>query len=300
MANIIVTGASGFIGEKLVSELLSRGNKVFAISTSFNQQNHNKNLVNLSCNLLDDNCVSLIIDKVSKNKIQFFYHLAWVGVHNKSNDYFEVNYKIAERCIELVSKLKCQYFIYSGSVYEYIKNLEYCCKSEGINYALSKKKIHRMLRENLASLNIKLLSLYISNIYGIRNNNIIYEIVFKMINKKEISLLTNGEQYCDFIYIDDVIRALIYIIENSSRLCSLMKNIEIYIGNGIIVPLKEYILKVEETLNIKYDILYGKNSMDEVDYSLVVYKNLNQISNFKYNTEFCEGVQRVKEGLNNE
>ena len=69
MKTILITGASGFIGLKLLNEFKNSGHKIFTFSKS------KKNTLNhFSGDILNDETVNKVISKI---KPKILIHLAW-------------------------------------------------------------------------------------------------------------------------------------------------------------------------------------------------------------------------------
>ena len=111
--NILVSGASGFIGLMLIKELLEKGHNVYGLVRTNNNYFNNKNYTNI------------VIEDISKNinfnksvRIDYFYHLA-AKTHDKTNnydEYFRVNVLGLKNVLSYVSKLKIRKIIMLSSI----------------------------------------------------------------------------------------------------------------------------------------------------------------------------------------
>ena len=111
--NILVSGASGFIGLMLIKELLEKGHNVYGLVRTDNNYFNNKNYTNI------------VIEDISKNinfnksvRIDYFYHLA-AKTHDKTNnydEYFRVNVLGLKNVLSYVSKLKIRKIIMLSSI----------------------------------------------------------------------------------------------------------------------------------------------------------------------------------------
>ena len=80
MDTILITGANGFIGEKLVMKLLDEGKEVYAIIYPESNLFEEINNVNLHVKCIDLNEDMDYSDEFPINKIDTMYHFAWIGV----------------------------------------------------------------------------------------------------------------------------------------------------------------------------------------------------------------------------
>ena len=111
--NILVSGASGFIGLMLIKELLESGHNVFGLVRRNINYFNNKNYKNI------------IIEDISKNinfnkniKIDYFYHLA-AKTHdnmNKDDEYYRVNVLGLKNILSYVTKLEIKKIIMLSSI----------------------------------------------------------------------------------------------------------------------------------------------------------------------------------------
>jgi nucleoside-diphosphate-sugar epimerase len=127
--NALVTGASGFVGARLVEILLERGSKtVFAFDITAPSEELSKRFAKVQettggkiiClsqsegDLCSDAAVEAAFKKV--DKIDVVYHMgALVGPFHSKQAYYEVNYKGTLRIVENCKKFKVPKFVYSCS-----------------------------------------------------------------------------------------------------------------------------------------------------------------------------------------
>ena len=111
--NILVSGASGFIGLMLIKELLEKGHNVYGLVRTNNNYFNNKNYTNI---VIED--ISKNIDFNKNIRIDYFYHLA-AKTHDKTNnydEYFRVNVLGLKNVLSYVSKLKIRKIIMLSSI----------------------------------------------------------------------------------------------------------------------------------------------------------------------------------------
>ena len=146
MKKALVTGATGFIGQWVVNELLSQGVFVYAIVRSEDKAKRvfadKNNLVILKWEL---------INNLMSEEIDVCYHFAWQGVSGDDLRNWEVQLQNIQRTMELIQnlkKLQVKKFIGAGSLHEleYLKELEngFPLKNGGLMYKGSKLLAHNM------------------------------------------------------------------------------------------------------------------------------------------------------------
>ncbi len=156
MKKAIVTGASGFIGKQLVSELLSRNVDVVAVDIRFDDVLLNNNKV--TCIDCKDKSPFDLEKSLAEQKADTFFHLAWAGTSGELRADYNLqlnNVRIACDYVVLASKIDCRRFIYASSITE-METYEYLQSDEpkptgGYIYGTGKLAAHLMC-ESVAKL----------------------------------------------------------------------------------------------------------------------------------------------------
>lgn len=121
MENIVITGATGFLGSHLAQWFLERGDRVYALvrpgSGKIRDLPEHENLV-LVYGAMEtaEDCVQVI------GRADAWFHFAWGGVNREEIDSPEVqagNIKGSLACVEAARRLGCRVFMDAGSRVEY-------------------------------------------------------------------------------------------------------------------------------------------------------------------------------------
>lgn len=118
--NVIITGATGFIGRYLTEELLRNGYQVYAIVRNPEKlkQFHKYSGLHFIVKDLADLCT----DDLPGIKYKTFYHLGWGGVNREEIDkdsVHDASLHNSIKCLEIAHALECDCFISTGSKAEY-------------------------------------------------------------------------------------------------------------------------------------------------------------------------------------
>ncbi|MBO5342425.1 MAG: NAD(P)-dependent oxidoreductase [Lachnospiraceae bacterium] len=118
--NVIITGATGFIGRYLTEELLRNGYQVYAVVRNPEKlkQFHKYSGLHFIVKDLADLCA----DDMPDVEYKTFYHLGWGGVNREEIDkesVHEISLHNSIKCLEIAHKLGCDCFISTGSKAEY-------------------------------------------------------------------------------------------------------------------------------------------------------------------------------------
>ena len=203
--NILLTGHSGFIGNKLL-KLLSKDkkkHKILCLSRSNRHIFKRKNIIYLKCDLKN-------IDKV-KNKICKFdpntlIHLAWEDIPNFNYINSKKNEVNSKKLIQLLlDETKLENLIVSGSCFEiYPPNNSY-------QYFINaKKNILKFIKFKKKSKDFRYQWLRVFYVYGPgqRKESLIPFIKKSLKKNLELKFKTLNKAH-DFIYIDDVCRFIV-------------------------------------------------------------------------------------------
>ena len=256
---ILITGADGFIGSHLIKKLISSEADITALVLSENLKNLNsiKNKIKF---VYEDITKKEIIDEIIKINPEFIFHFAAL---TKTDNYpnireiLETNImstiNIAEAAIRL-KKLKR--LIFSSTYLVYEDSVELLKENNNLNpkssYAISKYTSEKILQKYSTKHKLPLIITRLFNVYGENNiNNVIFLFAKSSLKNKEIYIDGDGEQLRDFIYIDDVIEALLLITQNNKK-----SNTVINVGSGEYIKIKELAEKIKNLTKSSSKIIY--------------------------------------------
>lgn len=299
----IVTGADGFIGSTLVNDLLSHQIPVLGMDLRKNPQRlilNNPLLRYLSLPLQQ---IEDLSSSVSIGSYDVFYHFAWRGSGGEERGDVDIqleNVSLAVRALKEAALLGCKKFVFVSSVVELEANgLAYADDVKPDShyiYGGAKSACHTLLKPLANKLGIDLVWTNIVGVYGIGDTtpNFVNSILKKLDSKAPLQF-TEGRQYFDFVYIDDVAEAFRLLGEKGKP------NKAYVIGSGHPKPIRSF---VEE-------ILAALSSKKIADFGAIPYfgqylpKNIFDIQKlsldcgYQPKVDFCEGVKRTYDWLKN-
>ncbi len=223
---ILVTGGAGFIGSHLVDKLIEKGYRVIVVD---DLSNGKKEYVTSKVKFYQiDICSSKIKDIFNNEKPDFVFHLAAQIDLRKSLDNPEFDNKvnilgglnILENCIK--NGVKKIIFSSSAGVYgdiEIIPTDEKCFTNPVSPYGINKLSYEKYLNYYYQVYGQKYIALRFSNVYGPRQFKggecgVIANFIGNIVNNQESILHGDGSHTRDYIYIDDIVDALIVAMES--------------------------------------------------------------------------------------
>jgi Nucleoside-diphosphate-sugar epimerases len=299
MIKSIVTGANGYIGQRLIKKIVDDGEFVFAIVRDTNEKipsffKDNKLIKIIYCDLND---LDSLVEKIEDRDIDFFYHLGWSGVSSNFKNCFDLQFKniaFTYNAIEIANLLNCKKFIGFGSSSECsLSNSEIFgteCPSPTDLYAAAKASSRFFCYQYASTHDINFNWCLITSVYGPGrdDNNLIHYTITSLLDNKKPSF-TKLEQKWDYIYIDDLINAIILVAKKG-------KNFKVYpIGSGDNKKMYDYVKIISSLINPNIPLGIGElpYKTGKVDNSIINIKSLKDDTGFIPRFSFEEGIKIV-------
>lgn len=217
---LLITGANGFIGSKLLSYYMSKGYEVIGWDIGINKYP----IINV--NMKDKTIIKKQLKEFNPNII---LHCAGSADVNKSildpNMDFQGNVELTHNLLFSIYELKMfeTKFVYlsSAAVYGNPVNLP-ISENTQLN-PLSPYALHKVLCENVCmyfahtyGMNIKIARIFSAYGEGLRKQ-IFWDMHTKITQTGKLELYGTGNESRDFIHINDLVQAIYLIADTSSR-----------------------------------------------------------------------------------
>ena len=244
--NVLITGATGFIGYHLTKKLLAQNCNVIAIGRNFKLLNmlpKNKLLIKINGDLIKEN---FLINLFSKHRIDILFHLA-AKVHERSEkdvkQYRLVNVNLTEKLAELALNHNVERLVYFSSVSVYGDTEGRIINENGkytpsTTYGKTKLEAENLLIKSWQKFNLPVTVLRLTSVYGTYDHGNM-KLLSNIIRKHLSVMVGQGKNRKTMIYIDDVIQAAIFaairdeavgevfnVGENSYTFCEILDTIE--------------------------------------------------------------------------
>ena len=214
---IIVTGASGFVGSQLTRKLLKMGNHLHILVRPSSDLWRIKDIVDrieiIKRDLIQIDSTELV--PVLKDA-DIIFHLAAAGVNQSCKDphsMIETNIFGTFRMLQLAREIETERFVFAGSCFEYGSGT-YLSENDLPNpcseYGASKSGAWMLVNAFAQRYQLPVVSLRPFTVYGPFESayRLIPHAILSAINENDI-MLTEGAQTRDFVFIDDMIDALV-------------------------------------------------------------------------------------------
>jgi len=224
LPNLLLTGASGFIGSALLQALLHRNYPVLALvrdPARLASLPHTENLTILTCDL--ENITAQHAQQIIAFKPQAVIHTAWMGTENTDRnrpEFVHANLRSCLRLLEIAASAGCRHWIGFGSQAEYSpaiadKISETMPTFPDTAYGIAKLATAHTLKALCGAQDIRFAWLRLFASYG-KNYHTSYVIPYliECFRRKDIPLLKTPHAQWDYIHVDDVVCAAVAALEH--------------------------------------------------------------------------------------
>lgn len=295
--NIVIAGASGFIGKHLLKHYDDGKNRIYAVIPDIENLSEYADRTDISLVSATFEDFGRISELVTIHDVDVFYYLSWGGYGKATNDYTAQLQNIKPLCdaVSEAAKMGCKRFVFSSSFSEYmISEKETKTHDEGAYcnvYGSTKHAARLMAQAVAAQKGIDFISVAFANTFGPgdcskRSTNLF---IHRLLNGQSLDL-TEGVHLYDWNYIDDTITGLVLAGEkgNSDEVY--------YIGNNERRPLKDIVSDVRDIVAPNVEIRLGTYKEDfHVDYSCVDVHKLYRETGYLAKTDFRDAIVKTAE-----
>lgn len=248
---ILITGGNGYLGSILKNELKKYTDFVFSIS-NVGIQNDTDFVVDIT----HKDALQKIVSQINPDIV---FHLAALIDRNRDYSIFpqmnNVNVMGTSYLIDALTQTDCTQFIFASTSEVYGNNASPFSENMQLQpvspYSLSKAMAEMLIQSRLKNSAIQYKIARIFNFYGpnMSEKFFINEMILTLQKGTEFKM-TLGEQFRDFMYVDDVVEALIILANNIE-----IQNEIINICSGKGIKIKDIALEVQKHFPSK--ILFG-------------------------------------------
>jgi len=260
---ILVTGATGFIGQNLVKLLLDKRYKIYCIARA----NSDISKIDSRVEVFQyDQNINSLLNYFIKERFDGVIHLAslFLAVHNRDSisDLVYSNIKFGTELLEASKISNTKWFINTGTFWQNFKNQDY----NPVNlYASTKEAFEVIAKYYSETSNLIFTTIKLNDTFGANDTrNKVFNLWNKIAKSGEVLEMSAGEQIIDISYIEDVISAYEILISHlNSNERDEFKNMSFAVTSNERMSLKELAKIFEEATNSKLNIKWGKKPYRE-------------------------------------
>jgi hypothetical protein len=293
--SVLVTGATGFIGSRLVEELINKGYEVTSLIRKGKEGNLKSKIV-----------YGDLTEKIDFKNLEFdcIFHLASHTPLEKNKKILEkVNFDGTKKLFnEIKSKTKSIIYISGLGVYgetgEVVvdENQKYNPNTDFVKIRLDAEKY---LKENSDKHKIDFAVVHFGDVYG--PDGWFYEMLVKRLKKNTFRMPKGGKYYKGFVHVDDAVGSMIAVLENKRFGESFI------VADSNPVTFKEFANFTADQINAKHPgsvpmflakAILGGDLIKLLTTSMKVSnKKISEIYEFKY-PNYKKGIRQIISKLN--
>lgn len=252
MSKVLITGATGFLGSKILNKLVEEGYNVVALVRNTSNLKRIEDVKsNLDLFYIDEKLNNLN-ELFNNHEIETIIHTATeYGRNTKTSEVLKSNLIFPIQLIECGLEHGLKSFINSDTFFgksefsdlsylnEYTKSKKYF-----LDYLFSKRK------------EIKAVNLRLEHIFGEfdSENKFVTGVLHKLLKSENEILLTDGMQKRDFVYIEDVVNAYLKVLNNIDSITSFT---EFEVGRGESVAVRQFVELMAVQTKSKSKLVFG-------------------------------------------
>ena len=244
--NILLTGATGFLGSHVLAALVQRGYHVIALKRSYSNTQRINNLLN---DILIYDVDKIEINKIfSDNPIDIVIHTATEYGNKTKNSLFDIvktnilfPFNILENSIQ--KNVRC--FINTDTFFSK-GNIDYSYLAA---YSLSKRHFHDWLKLIQFESSTSVVNMVIHHVYGPGDNphKFTSSLLHAFLRNDRRIPMTLGEQKRDFIHVHDVVGAYMLLVEKADELPA---HVQFDVGSGQATSIKDFALILKKKVEL--------------------------------------------------
>lgn len=321
--NLVVTGATSFLGTALIRELLRQGHQIYAVVRPNSQ-----NLAALTKTLAEaDSCgrehvLHILelelgqLDKISsviKDPCDMFFHLGWDGSGSNSRTKADLQKKNVEDAVKALwgaRSLCCRRFVFSGSQAEY--GMYHTAAREDMDcrpmseYGKAKAEFGRRLQEICRTWEIQdnfkmeYFHVRIFSVYGPGDHpwSLVNTCLDTFLKGGRIELGACTQQW-NYIYIEDLVKGLIALAFSETDGEASQENGIYNLAGSMDAtrPLREYVEEMHRLCRGRGSYVYGKRPPNaEGAVNLIPdIRKIQARTGWKPEISFDQGIKRMLE-----
>lgn len=301
MKRVIITGATGAIGNALIRDLVLQNIEVLVFIRADSERNRNIPEHPLVKKKICDLSQLAEVKNDTGKEYDVFYHLAWAGALGSGRDDMYLQNKNVQYTLDAVGvaqRFGCKTFIGAGSQAEYgryegVLNSSVPTFPEN-GYGTAKLCAGLMSRIECRKYGMKHIWTRILSIYGPYDSEktMVSSTIQKLLNGEKPSLTLCKQQW-DYLYCDDAAKALILLAEkgiDGKTYC---------IGSGEVQSLRTYVEIIKNKINPNAELGIGEIAYGErqVMYLQADISELKQDTGFEPEMPFEVGIENTIEWM---
>jgi nucleoside-diphosphate-sugar epimerase len=254
----LITGITGFIGSNLARRLIAEGWEVHGLVRSDSRFNLIWDLKdNIQLHVMDGKTETLL-RIIAQSKVESVFHLAslFLATHTSKDvlPLIQSNVGFGAQLLEAMAVNGVHKMVNAGTAWQNFNSEPY---NPICLYAATKQAFQDVARFYSETTPIKILHLKFHDTYGPGDpRKKLFYVLRQAVRESKVLEMSPGDQYCDLVYIDDAVRALIHA---EGLLSPQGPSEQVYsASSGNPIQLKAVVRAYESVIGRELSILWGR------------------------------------------
>lgn len=230
MKSILVTGGAGFIGSHLCDALIKDNEITVVDNLSLGRMNNiehlldHKNFKFIKADLLSDSLDGIFAEGVFDSVIHLAANSDIAVSHDNPNVDKDHTFMTTYRVLEMMKKYKTKEIIFSSTSAIYGDTADLLHEGYGplkpvSHYGAGKLASEAFISSFVENYGFQAWIVRFPNVVGERaTHGVIFDFIKKLNkNNNELEVLGDGEQYKPYLYVKDLVEAILFVWKNSSE-----------------------------------------------------------------------------------
>lgn len=272
--NILITGGSGFIGSHIVEYFQGKADTIRVLDNLRTGYQHN--LDGLDCEFIEGSVTDRVLVKKAMQGIDYVFHLAaMVSVPEsmaKISECVDINVNGLINVLEEASDAGVKKLVFASSAANYgdnptVPKVETMYPEPKSPYAITKLDGEYYLEMFRSEGKLETASIRFFNVFGPRQDPqgayaaAVPIFIEKAVNGEDITVYGDGEQTRDFIYVKDIVGALVFAVITEGVHGTYNA------GYGGQITINDLANNILETANTSSKLLHGPERAGDVKHS---------------------------------
>ena len=292
MERLLITGATGFIGQNLLPEIIDTFPEIKILTLNRHKAKALEMFPFKQC----EHAEGLPVETIQCFRPEVAFHLATFTTAENSFDcirpMIETNITFGTELLSILGDCAdFKLFVNVGSFSEYSTGAEKI--NDAYLYSATKSAFRIMVDYYSRLRGFKSITAIPYSVYGGKPTvKRLMDYLLESIDAAHPVSMTSGEQILDFIHVRDVTSFFIYILHNLALVASLQHGVAFHLGTGKGTSIRDLASMVEEISGAKCNILWGGRPYREQDIMYAVAPTTNDRGLIDWHANIP-----VKEGL---
>jgi len=250
--NVLISGASGFIGKNLVNKLSVLGSNITILL------HNNLDIENEVEKIVFDGSYESLYSPLKDKKIDVVIHLATYFLANHKGEQLDnlidSNVKFGTFLLELTKQKKIPYFINTSTYAQSYNNINYSPQNL---YSATKQAFETIMKYYEETSNSRFVTLELTDTYGPGDPRPKFiNLVLNAISKGGVFNMSEGEQEICYLFIEDAVDAYVKCIDMLTS-NEIISNTKYSVFSDEVYKLKDLVDEVCNILEIKIETNRG-------------------------------------------